>query len=388
MARFTTCWGAHGKKQVPPHFWLEYMNCNNQRILDLIDILHASAARDAETHDSYFASYYWNISQNASKEKHRTATPGIAGCVTPGGDFFVPSEGRPLLGCEKLLLQGIPYFRLALGNETEVQLGDLAGNAMSLTVVCATMMAAMACRQLRKETQNANTPSAIIQYLDKKCVLDSYTKSCKWSGRISATSHHGDISCPDGDSSFFSDLAALAKEAVESSVWCTCETSGSMSTATSFLECTTCRVSCCRNCTGTTAGYNLRGHEMAEVELSDEVHNSSDIQLKLRNIAPSTLLFNREGILEVAALRDGEMRLNGLDTLVFQLHRLKRGRKKWDLVYYARDNNGVGDNIAEFKISVGEMRRKEKGSAALGVIAELKSFIDRKSTRLNSSHVD
>lgn len=387
MARFTTCWGAHGKKQVPPHFWLEYMNCNNQRILDLIDILHASAARDAETHDSYFASFYWNISQNASKEKHRTATPGIAGCVTPGGDFFVPSEGRPLLGCEKLLLQGIPYFRLALGNETEVQLGDLAGNAMSLTVVCATMMAALTCRQLRKETQHAKTPSAIVQYLDKKCVLESYTKSCKWSGKISATSQPVDISCPDGDSNFFQDLAALAKEAVESSVWCTCETSGSMSTATSFLECATCRISCCRNCTGTTAGYNLSGHEMAEVELSDKVHNSSDIQLKLRNIAPSTLLFNREGILEVAALRD-DMRVNGLDTLVFQLHRLKRGRKKWDLIYYARDNNGVGENMAEFKISVGEMGRKEKGAASLGVTAELKSFMPARSEPLLFGLID
>eukprot|EP00957_Ditylum_brightwellii_P187542 14282075-Ditylum_brightwellii.AAC.1 len=66
------------------------------------------------------------------------------------------NTGRPLLGCEKLLLQGIPYFRLALGNETEVQIGDLAGNAMSLTVVCATMLAAMSCKQLRIETQKTS----------------------------------------------------------------------------------------------------------------------------------------------------------------------------------------------------------------------------------------
>ena len=47
-----------------------------------------------------------------------------------GGEFFCSNLGRPLLGCEKLLVQGIPYFRLALGSETEVELGDLAGNAM------------------------------------------------------------------------------------------------------------------------------------------------------------------------------------------------------------------------------------------------------------------
>ena len=40
--------------------------------------------RDAEAHDSNFASFFWNNSQNASKEKHRAATPGVAGCISPG----------------------------------------------------------------------------------------------------------------------------------------------------------------------------------------------------------------------------------------------------------------------------------------------------------------
>lgn len=95
--------------------------------------------------------YCRNVSQNASKEKHRSSIAGIAGCVTPGGDFFIPNKGRSLLGCEKLLIQGLPYFRLALGNESEVQLGDLGGNAMSLTVVSACMLAAITCQQLQKE---------------------------------------------------------------------------------------------------------------------------------------------------------------------------------------------------------------------------------------------
>ena len=133
--RYVTNWGTYGKKKVPPHYWMEYLNCCSQPTLDSIDVLNASAARDAECHDSSFASFVWNLSQNPTKEKHRTACPGISSCITPGGDFWLPHFGRPLLGCEKLLLQGIPYFRLALGTETEAQLSDLAGNAMSLTVV-------------------------------------------------------------------------------------------------------------------------------------------------------------------------------------------------------------------------------------------------------------
>ncbi|KAL3904761.1 MAG: hypothetical protein SGARI_004775, partial [Bacillariaceae sp.] len=37
--RATTSSGAHGKKQVPPHYWLEYMDCQEQRTTDMIDIV-------------------------------------------------------------------------------------------------------------------------------------------------------------------------------------------------------------------------------------------------------------------------------------------------------------------------------------------------------------
>jgi hypothetical protein len=53
--------------------------------------------------------------------------------VTPGGELLLPKEGRTMMGFEKLLLQGIPFTRLALGPETEVQLSDLAGNAVRIT---------------------------------------------------------------------------------------------------------------------------------------------------------------------------------------------------------------------------------------------------------------
>jgi hypothetical protein len=58
-ARPQTSWGPFGQKQVPPHWWLEYINCNYQRIIDLLDILHIAGLRDAEGHDSNFASFYW-----------------------------------------------------------------------------------------------------------------------------------------------------------------------------------------------------------------------------------------------------------------------------------------------------------------------------------------
>ena len=76
----------------------------------------------------------WDISQNIHLVKTLNL-PGVSCCITPGGKNFLSSVGRSMLGYEKLLLQGIPPDRLLLGRETEVQLSDLAGNAMSMPVV-------------------------------------------------------------------------------------------------------------------------------------------------------------------------------------------------------------------------------------------------------------
>ena len=78
----------------------------------MLEILHAASARDAFSKDANYSNHCWNISQNVSKEKHRSAVPGIASCITPGGESFMPHLGRLMLGSEKLLLQGKLFIRL------------------------------------------------------------------------------------------------------------------------------------------------------------------------------------------------------------------------------------------------------------------------------------
>ena len=48
-----------------------------------------------------------------------------------------------MIGLEALSMQGLPVDKLLLTRETEDQLADLAGNAMSTTVVGACMLAAL-----------------------------------------------------------------------------------------------------------------------------------------------------------------------------------------------------------------------------------------------------
>lgn len=384
MSRAQTQWGAYGAKQLPPHYWLEYINCYNQRQMDLLEILHASAARDAEGHDSNFTSYFWNTSQNASKEKHRTAHAGIAGCITPGGDLFLPHAGRPLLGCEKLLLQGVPYFRLALGNETEVQLGDLAGNAMSLTVVGATMLAAITCRQLRKETMDS-------KHNDMKKILAAELKShsvgnaieMPLNKKVRRQGKEDMVSAPsslDSADALFCELAKLAPAAVKTSIWCTCETSGRNSLNTNFLWCTICRVSCCRDCCCTLAGTQLSSHETVEhVVHGPNERNTGEMEAKLRALLPASIVFKKEGFDAIAKIDKDRHRVSGLSSFTFSLHKIRRQRRKWVICYYARVGD-VGEAVGEFRITIGELKTEgfEEGlenKVERGVLGELTSFV-------------
>eukprot|EP00980_Cylindrotheca_fusiformis_P003492 scaffold781_cov132-Cylindrotheca_fusiformis.AAC.11 len=397
-ARPITEWGPFGKKQVPPHYWLEFLNCLNHRQLDFLDILHASSARDAESHDSSFASFVWNISQSATRERHRTACPGISGCVTPGGEFFLPHYGRPLLGCEKLLLQGIPYFRLALGTETEVQLGDLAGNAMSLTVVGATLLAAICCKQLRTEAQ-AQCP--------KDCSLQDQLDCAKKILKGGAVVREPNLTSTPSDETkakqvdglkFVHDVADLATEAIESSIWCTvrlrmgdlilwfypssrmkdatnvprlsflqCESSGQNSSCDLFYQCRVCKISCCQECCNSTAGYQLKSHSVEKKTILQETRKPGAFEAKLRNSLPPTITF--EELSELSTTEVESHRVRSLANLNFNLHRISRVRRAWNIVYFAKEDQ-VGEALAELSIRVGEL----PGSGE-GALLELRSFL-------------
>ena len=317
------------------------------------------------------ASYFWNISQNVSREKHRTSRSGIAGCITPGGDVFLPHAGRPLLGCEKLLLQGIPYFRLLLGNETEVQLGDLAGNAMSLTVVNATMLAAMTCHQLRLEHKKMGKKS-ISATLSAMPNIPPPTKA---NDNENAMEIDSNMSSGFTDTkALFCDLSNLANDAIKSSIWCTCETSGRTSRTTQFVQCRICGVACCRDCCHVDQGYQLDSHDIKDVSLTAE-HDPSAFEIKLRSIMPASLMLSAEGIDKIASIGKDKYRVGGLSKYTYSLHQIRQNRMKWIAIYYARDPN-TSETLAELKITVGELERKTDSSAqVIGVKCELTSFI-------------
>jgi len=334
-----------------------------------------------------------NLSQNATKEKHRTAHAGIAGCVTPGGDFFVPHKGRPLLGCEKLLIQGLPYFRLALGNETEVQLGDLAGNAMSVTVVSACMLAAITCQQMRLEVKKyfrvSNESKAqtkdrdefmkyVTTYLNQKVSLKC---DLKRNVKRTLSEAHDESLNRNSESALkvFKILAEISYEAINSSVWCTCETSGRNSLSNKFVQCKLCRVSCCRDCISDTAGYQLKSHATEEIILPHNIHDHGDFQTKLRSLLPTALFFTKDDLQKVENMQSIEHdshRISCLAEVSFYLNRIYRDRKKWVILYYARDN---GNPIGEIRLTLGEIQRVDmetfREQCEVGIRVDLTNYL-------------
>ncbi|KAH8671353.1 S-adenosyl-L-methionine-dependent methyltransferase [Xylariales sp. PMI_506] len=88
-----------------------------------------------------------DISQNV--DRNSGSSPfGLTGCLTPAGGAWLTSQCRFVTGNEMLRLQGLPPGMTDMSRETHDQLKDLAGNAMTVTVVGAALLSAfVACFQ-------------------------------------------------------------------------------------------------------------------------------------------------------------------------------------------------------------------------------------------------
>ncbi len=89
-------------------------------------------------------SQVWNLSQNVDRTIGSNKV-GICPCLTPSMIPYITNRGGPMVGLEALSMQGLPVDKLLLTRETEDQLADLAGNAMSTTVVGSCILAALVC---------------------------------------------------------------------------------------------------------------------------------------------------------------------------------------------------------------------------------------------------
>ena len=117
-----------------------WMSKQVDRVKDTVEVSWLRNARRG--YDTGYKTRVLDLSQNV--DRNTDTTPfGLTGCITPSGQPFLSTRGGPIVGLESLMLQGIPIDRLILTRETQANLQDLAGNAMSSTVVGAAILSAL-----------------------------------------------------------------------------------------------------------------------------------------------------------------------------------------------------------------------------------------------------
>jgi len=357
-ARWLTQWDTRGRRQVTPGIWPELVAMWNMRRLDLIDCFSAGMVRDPISRDPNHHSFTWDLSQNVHRTDARKSTVGVSGCVTPGCELLLPHKGRTMMGFEKLLLQGIPFTRLALGPESEVQLSDLAGNAMSVPVITACMLAGICSFQLRREQKSIAKVDlrnfALSQKYDHANGSVLAERGDLYGAKLSTTKDFAEVFAKICDN--------LAVDAFRCSVLCNCESSGQTSPDEKILECSDCGLGICHAC---TSRHQIGSHSLTEIITSETKRpNPHEFEMKLRCAAPSLLVLGK-------AWEDTIPEATGLESYSFQLQRVDRMRGHWLLTYGAWEDHGSGRQVAEIRVALGQIGALQK---ELGVAAYVKCF--------------
>ncbi|OAX82532.1 hypothetical protein ACJ72_03117 [Emergomyces africanus] len=226
-----TRWQDNGTCQMPDFYWHGWSSAQTERVWDTLDVNYLRSI--IRGYDINFKSRIIDLSQGLDRELDQRAS-GIAGCLTPRGQHFVTSRGGPLLGIEALALQGIPIDRLLLSNDTQRDLNDLAGNAMSSTVVGAAIMSALIIGY------QALTPDRAFRKSSKKeerFPLYMFTANNVATDMVPAHLEEGPIFSPQ-------EILEIGKR---SSRMCICE--GQLLTKRmDMLACLKCGLTACKSC--------------------------------------------------------------------------------------------------------------------------------------------
>ncbi|KAF8630124.1 hypothetical protein AX15_003081 [Amanita polypyramis BW_CC] len=202
--------------------------------------------------DPSYKTAVWNLSQNVDRTIGSNKV-GICPCLTPSMIPYITNRGGPMVGLEALSMQGLPVDKLLLTRETEDQLADLAGNAMSTTVVGACILAALISgKSLLKKGDDTQTYES-KQVDGDHMMEDTMEVDARHEGSEEPSDIVGEeqlVSTPldlaATASHSFSDVLAEAERSVR---LCSCEGRADMTTRELF-RCQDCGATFCKKCGG------------------------------------------------------------------------------------------------------------------------------------------
>ncbi|CAN9214751.1 unnamed protein product [Alternaria alternata] len=253
---------------LPPDFVdSKFYISQSSRVHDAIDIAHLEAA--AKGYDSLYKMALWDVSQNVDRFK---ADLGIAPCITLGGQDFVSNRQHALNGSQLSMLQEMPLDRLLFANETHKDLQNLAGNAMSTTVIGASLISALivGCKAFHpyQAKSGGKTLSAPLS-------SNMITEPGMLKRTFLQPSTYEDLN-----------LVKLQQEAKSSARMCNCE--GKQTISKSAIQiCSACGYSVCSSCAG-----NPKHVYRTIVPASHRITPPDEFIRRWRQLMPSRLKFD------------------------------------------------------------------------------------------------
>ncbi|KAJ3211992.1 hypothetical protein HDU67_004137 [Dinochytrium kinnereticum] len=295
-----TAWTEGGMSYLPDYAWNDWGRAQTDRVLDLMDINFIRLAKKGI--DAQYKTLVWNLSQNVDRTT-ASVQPGICPCLTPSMIPYITNRGGPLVGLEALSLQGIPVDELLLTRETEDQLADLAGNAMTSTVVGTCMMAALtlgiaAVSEMHGKRSSSQRFSKLITASDTDLVERDRELALRVVGDELLDTSNLNLAATGKRS--MEDILSLASESARH---CVCEGRSSIAKHP-IKKCRDCGHTACTSCGGRPE-HSFK--ETKEVILAADRVPPQTFEQSLKDVLPVRLLL--EGFSNEALLAAGE----GLD---------------------------------------------------------------------------
>jgi len=234
-------------------------------------------------YDSVLTQYsiVWNLSQNVDR-MNLAIKLGLAPCLTPTMIPFVTNRGGPITGLEALSLQGIPVDTILFTRETEDQLADLAGNAMSTTVVGSAIIAALVLGKDLIAKRNDVARKVLKKEADAMEVDEEIVSPAAVTSQIIGQSELAERTL-DLSKTASVDLPVLLANAHRSRRLCQCEGRVNM-TDKPLNECTACGTTTCESCGGRPE------HEYVRIDLAANPRLApGDFEKELREVLPMRL---------------------------------------------------------------------------------------------------
>jgi hypothetical protein len=206
---------------------------------------------------------------------------------------YLTNRGGPMVGLEALSMQGLPVDELLLTRETEDQLADLAGNAMSTTVVGTCILVALIVgKKLLKEGTDTSTyeqkraaPTVededdvqdVLMNIDKLDIGDSLDEHITGDNKLQEKPL-------DLAARAARPLADLLADATKSARLCECEGRKDMTTR-QLRRCQNCGSTSCVRC----GGYPE--HKFEDIKLAENPRmHPSEFERELKASLPMVLL--------------------------------------------------------------------------------------------------